>query len=124
MKQPQTEATEAETHEDSEAVVPRQQVVDGGAAPEEQQRDGVATLALSMEQGRRSSWRLEVPWTSGARGGAGKGGRAGDVLVQQRPSQGRTRRRFGAGEIGRPRQRNRSPATRCSSGSGHGGRRR
>ncbi|XBI71744.1 hypothetical protein VPH35_065875 [Triticum aestivum] len=113
MKQPQTEATEAETHEDSEAVVPGQQ-----------QRDGVATLALSMEQGRRSSWRLEVPWTSGARGGAGKGGRAGDVLVQQRPSQGRRRRRFGAGEIGRPRQRNRSPATRCSSGSGHGGRQR
>ncbi|KAF7001646.1 hypothetical protein CFC21_017268 [Triticum aestivum] len=79
MKQPQTEATEAETHEDSEAVVPRQQEVDGGAAREEQQQDGVATLALSVEHGR-----LEVPWTSGTRGGAGKGGRAGDVLVQQR----------------------------------------
>ena len=101
-KQPPSEATEAEAHEGSEAVVPWQQEVDSVAAQEEQQQDGKATLALSVEQGRRSSWRLEVPWTSGARGGAGKGGRAGDVLVQQRPSQGRRRRRFGAGEIGRP----------------------
>ena len=41
-----------EAHEGSEAVVPWQQEVDSVAAQEEQQQDGVATLALGVEQGR------------------------------------------------------------------------
>ena len=41
----------------------QQQEVDGGAAA---RRSG-AGVGLSVEQGKQSFWRLERPWTSGAR---------------------------------------------------------
>ena len=45
----------------------QQQGVDGGATREEQQQDKVDGIGLGPEQRRRSFWRLERPWASGAR---------------------------------------------------------